>query len=201
MSTIDSALGDSMLALPAGDTALPARSLKLGGLAAGAAGLMLSGALSAAYLGLRSHAAEWPPKGFEVDAFLGVMLTLTAVMTATFAAWALSADARGQRRQAAAALTLAAFVGLCLLNGVWYLGTRIGLGAASSPYATMSYALLGAIGVLLAAGVVGLLAAVAKVGGRQSGPSFPGVVQAAVWFWQLTLVAWIVVWATLFLVK
>lgn len=192
---------DTALALPAGDTALPARSLKLGGLAAGVAGLMLTAALSAAYLGLRGNAEEWPPEGFEIDAFLGVMLTLTAVLTSTFAAWALSADGRGQRRQAAAALTLAAFVGLCLLNGVWYLGTRVDLGAGSSPFATMTYALLGAIGVLLAAGAVGLLAAVAKVGGRQTGPPFPGVVQAAVWFWQLTLVAWIVVWTTLFLVK
>ncbi len=192
---------DVTLALPAGDTALPARSLKLGALAAGVAGLMLTGALCAAYLGLRSHAAEWPPEGFEVDAFLGVMLTLTALLTSTFAAWALSADGRGQRRQAAAALTLAAFVGLCLLNGVWYLGIRVDLGAASSAFATMTYALLGAIGVLLGTGVVGLLAAVAKVGGRQSGPAFPGVVQGAVWFWQLTLAAWIVVWATLFLVK
>ena len=192
---------ESTLALPSGDTALPGRALKLGGLAAGVAGLMLTGALSAAYLSLRDHAAEWPPEGFEVDAFLGVMLTLTALMTSTFAAWALSADGRGERRQAAAALTLAAFVGLCLLNGVWYLGTRLELGAASSAYATMTYAMLGAVGVLLAAGVVGLLAAVAKVGGRQTGPAFPGAVQASVWFWQLTLAAWIVVWATLFLVK
>ena len=192
---------DLSLALPAGDTSLPARSLKLGALLAGVAGLMLTGALSAAYLALRGQAGEWPPEGFEVDAFLGAMLTLTALMTSTFAAWALSADGRGQRRQAAAALTLAAFVGLCLLNGVWYLGTRIDLGAASSAFATMNYALLGAVGVLLGAGLVGLLAAAAKVGGRQTGLAFPGVVQAAVWFWQLTLAAWIVVWATLFLVK
>lgn len=192
---------DTTLALPSGDSALPSRALKLGGLTAGVAGLMLCGALSAAYLGVRSRAAEWPPEGFKVDSFLGVMLTLTALMTATFAAWALSADARGQRRQAAAALTLAAFVGLCLLNGVWYLGTQVDLGAASSPYATMTYALLGGVGVLLAAGVLGLLAAVAKVGGRQTGPGFLGVVQAAVWFWLLTLTAWIVVWTTLFLVK
>mgnify|MGYP000501125369 CR=1 FL=1 len=199
MSTVGTV--DVALALPAGDTTLPAHSLKLGALAAGAAGLMLTGALSAAYLGMRSQSAEWPPEGFEVDAFLGVVLTLTAVLTATFGAWALSADGRGQRRQAAAALTLAAFVGLCLVNGVWYLGSRVDLGAASSPFATTTYALLGAIGVVLAAGVVGLLAAVAKVGGRQTGPAFPGVVQAAVWFWQLALAGWIVVWATLFLVK
>jgi cytochrome c oxidase subunit 3 len=192
---------ESTLALPSGDSSLPSRSLKLGGLAAGVAGLMLSVALAAAYLGVRSGAAEWPPEGFKVDAFLGVMLTLTALMAASFAGWALWADARGQRRQAAAALTLAAFVGLCLLNGVWYLGTRIDLGAASSPYATMTYALLGGVGVLLAAGVIGLLAALAKVGGRQTGPGFLGVVQAAVWFWLLTLTAWIVVWTTLFLVK
>lgn len=192
---------ETTLALPTGDAALPSRVLKLGGLIAGVAGVMLCGALSAAYLAVRDHAAEWPPKGFEVDAFLGVMLTLTALMTATFAAWGLWADARGQRRQASAALTLAAFIGLCLLNGVWYLGTQIELGAASSPYATMTYALLGSVGVLLGAGVLALIAAVAKVGGRQTGPGFLGVVQGAVWFWLLTLTAWIVVYTTLFLVK
>lgn len=192
---------DTTLALPAGDTALPARSLKLGALTGGVAGVMLTVAMSAAYIGLRSHAGEWPPEGFEVDAFLGAMLTITALLASTFAAWGLSADGRGQRRQAAAALTLTAFVGLCLLNGIWYLGTRLDLGAGSSAYATMSYALLGGVGVLLAAGIIGLLAAVAKVGGRQSGPAFPGVVQAAAWFWHLTVVAWIVVYATLFLVK
>lgn len=192
---------ETTLALPSGDAALPDRSLKLGGLMAGVAGVMFCSALAAAYLGVRDGAAEWPPEGFEVDAFLGVMLTLTALMTATFAAWGLWADARAQRRQAAAALTLAAFVGLCLLNGVWYLGTRVELGAASSPYATMTYALLGGVGALLAAGVIGLFAAVAKVGGRQTGPGFLGMVQGAVWFWLLTQSAWVIVWTTLFLVK
>ena len=189
------------LALPVGDSELPARSLTLGALIAGVAGVTCVGALAAAYLSLRSGAPEWPPEGFEVDTFLGVMLTLTALMSATFAAWAPSADRRGQRRQAAAALSLAAFIGLCLLNGVWYIGTRLELGAASSPFATINYALLGVTGVLIGAGVAGLIAALMKVGGRQTGPGFTGVVQAAVWFWQFALLGWIVTWVALFLVK
>ena len=189
------------LALPVGDSALPSRSLTLGGLAAGAAGLAMVGALSAAYIGLRSAAEEWPPEGFEVAGFSGVMLTLTALMTATFAAWAPLADGRGERRQAAAALSLAAFIGLCLVNGIWYVGTQLDLGAASSSFATIAYALLGGVGTFLAAGVVGLAAALAKVLGRQTGPGYPGIVRAAVYFWQLSLAGWIIVWATMFLLK
>ena len=189
------------LALPVGDSAPPSRSLTLGGLAAGAAGLAMVGALSAAYIGLRSAAEEWPPEGFEVPGFSGVMLTLTALMTATFAAWAPLADGRGERRQAAAGLSLAAFIGLCLVNGIWYVGTQLDLGAASSSFATIAYALLGGVGTFLAAGVVGLAAALAKVLGRQTGPSYPGIVRAAVYFWQLGLAGWIIVWATMFLLK
>lgn len=189
------------LALPAGDSELPARSLSLGALAAGAAGLAMTGALAAAYIGLRSAAEEWRPEGFEIAAFSGVMLTLTALMTATFAAWALIADGRGERRQAAAALSLSAFIGLCLVNGIWYVGTQFDLGAASSAFATISYALLAGIVAFLGAGVIGLCVALAKVLGRQTGPAYAGVVRAAVWFWELALVGWIVVWATMFLLK
>ncbi|MBW3537745.1 MAG: hypothetical protein KY395_08310 [Actinobacteria bacterium] len=189
------------LALPAGDSELPARSVTLGGLAAGAAGLALIGSLAAAYIGLRSAAEEWPPEGFEVAAFSGVMLTLTALMTATFAGWGAIADGRGERRQAAAGLSLAAFVGLCLINGIWFVGTQLDLGAASSAFATINYALLAGAIAFLGAGLVGLLAALFKVLGRQTGPAYTGVVRAAVWFWELALVGWLVVWATVFLLK
>jgi heme/copper-type cytochrome/quinol oxidase subunit 3 len=189
------------LALPAGDRELPARSMVLGALVAGAAGHALIFTLAAAYLGLRAASGSWLPDDFEIDGFLGVMLTLTAVMSAPFAIWALVSDARGQRRQASTALSLTAFVGICLLNGIWYYGAELGLGAASSTYAAATYAFLGVIGAFVAAGVIGLLAALAKVAGRQTGPIFPGVVRAACWFWMTALVAWLVVWSVLFLVK
>ncbi len=189
------------LALPVGDRELPAHSLVLGHLATGAAGFALVGTLCAAYLGLRAGAAEWIPPEIEIDGFLGVMLTLTAVMSAPFAFWAVIADSRGLRRQASTALSLTAFVGLCLLNGVWYLGTQLELGAGSSAYATVNYALLGGVGAFLAVALISLFVALAKVGGRQSGPVHGGVVQGAAWLWILALLGWVAVWATLFLVK
>lgn len=189
------------LALPSGDRELPARALVLGHLAAGAAGFALIGALCGAYLGLRAGAAEWLPAEFEIDGFLGVMLTLTAFMSAPFAFWAVIADGRGLRRQASTALSLTAFIGLCLLNGVWYLGTQLELGATSSVYATVSYALLGAISAFLAGGLIALFVALAKVGGRQTGPGHVGLVQGAAWLWMIALLGWIAVWSILFLVK
>lgn len=189
------------LALPTGDRSLPARSLVLGAVAFGAAGIALVGALAAAYLGLRAGAEPWLPEEFKVDGFLGVMLTLTAIMSMPFAIWAVVADGKGLRRQASAALALAAFVGFCLLNGIWYLGTTLEFGAASSAYATVNYALLGAIGAFVGAALVGLIGALAKVGGRQTGPQFSGVVKAAAWLWMTSQAGWIIVWSILFLVK
>lgn len=201
MSTMTTQSGAANLALPVGDRSLPARSLVLGAVAAGAAGISLVGALAAAYIGLRAGAAAWLPADYKVDGFLGVMLTLTAVMSMPFAIWAVGADARGLRRQASTALALTAFVGFCLLNGIWYFGTQLGLGAASSAFATANYALLGGIGAFVGIALVGLLAALAKVGGRQTGPHFSGAVKAAAWLWMTSQAGWIIVWSTLFLLK
>lgn len=189
------------LALPPGGRDRPTQVFTTAALVTAAAGTMLFGALIAAYVQVRHYEATWPPKGVKVDMYLGGMLTVTLLMSAWLVEWAPAALRRSQPRQVMGALALTAFLGVAFINGVWYLLNQLHLPARESAYATLTYALAGASGVAAAGGVVVLLAAIAKVAGRQVGPRDPDAVRAAAWYWQFVVVSWVAVYSTLFFVK
>ena len=73
-------MATSMLALPSGERERPRNLLPMGALLAGAGSLMAFAALIATYVVVRDATSVWPPKGVEVDNYLGAMLVITALM-------------------------------------------------------------------------------------------------------------------------
>jgi heme/copper-type cytochrome/quinol oxidase subunit 3 len=194
-------MSTTMLALPSGERERPRNLLPMGALLAGAGSLMAFAGLIAGYVVVRDASKVWPPKGVKVDNYLGAILVITALMASVVVEWGASSTRRGQLGQAKGALALAMLFGLAFANGVWYLGQKLGFGVARDAYAGIVYTMVGLSLVNIVVGLGLLVAAFAKVAGRQQGPGDDEVVRAAAWYWQFVVVAWTAVYATLFLLK
>jgi heme/copper-type cytochrome/quinol oxidase subunit 3 len=194
-------MSTTQLALPAADRSRPRAVLTLGSLLAGAASLMAFAGLAAAYINVRHLAGGWPPEGVEVDNYLGTILVITALMSSAMVEWGAVAARRGLRRQAMAALALSILMASAHANAVWYLGTRLGFPVTEHAYGALAYAMVGLSLINALAGLVLIAAAWGKVAGRQSSGPFDEVVRSAAWYWQFVVAGWVIVYATLFLLK
>jgi len=188
-----------MLALPSGERARP-RNLTTVGVLVGVVGSLMGFlALLAAYVNVSHFNKPWPPKGVRIQNYPGTMLTLTMLMALVTVEWAVYATRREQRGQAISALLLTIGFGLAFLNLLWYFGRRIGFGPGESAFAVMFFALLVAAGSVAAIGVALLIGAFGRVLGRQyNGVDVDGL-RATAWFWDFAVVAWVIVYATLWL--
>ena len=110
----------TMLGLPPGDRDRPVHSLTVATLMAGIAELSLVGALVAAYLNVRGLLSPWPPKGVDLDNYLGTMLFITVLLSVVTAEWAVFALKRDNRRQAMNATGITIGLGVAFVNLLWY---------------------------------------------------------------------------------
>ena len=180
----------TMLALPSGDRHRPVHALSIATLMAGIAELSLVGALVAAYLNVRGLLSPWPPKGVDLDNYLGTTLFITTVLSVVTAEWAVFALKRDNRRQALSATGVTIGLGVAFVNLLWYTGTQFHFGPADSSYAVLAYALLIAVGVIAVLGMAFLLVALVRTAGGQVTPRDPSVLRAAAWHWHVVVVAW-----------
>jgi heme/copper-type cytochrome/quinol oxidase subunit 3 len=188
-----------MLALPSGERARPRNLTTVGVLVAVVGSLMGFLALLAAYVNVSHFNKPWPPRGVRIQNYPGTMLTLTMLMALVTMEWAVYATRREQRGQSVSALLLTIGLGLAFLNLLWYFGRRIGFGPGESAFAVMFFALLVAAGSVAAIGVALLIGAFGRVLGRQyNGVDVDGL-RATAWFWDFAVVAWVIVYATLWL--
>jgi heme/copper-type cytochrome/quinol oxidase subunit 3 len=185
-----SAAPTTMLGLPAGDRDRPAHALTVATLMAGVAELSLVGALVAAYLNVRGLLSPWPPKGVDLDNYLGTMLFITVSLSVVTAEWSVFALKRGNRRQALNATGITIGFGVAFVNLLWYTGTQFHFGPADGSYAVLAYALLIAVGVIAVVGMAFLLIALARTAGGQVTPRDPSLLRAAAWHWHVVVVAW-----------
>ena len=175
--------------------------LTLGVLLGAAAGLMVLGGLVAAYLGVRSNSPEWGGADARLDNYLGVTLAITLVLVSVAAEWANYATARGERRQTLAALLLDLGLGLAFLNLLWYTGSRLGFGPATSPYGTAVWALFAVVAAIATGGLVLTAATLARVLGGQVTRGEAEPLRATAWYWHLLTLAWVIVFFVVYVVQ
>jgi heme/copper-type cytochrome/quinol oxidase subunit 3 len=159
-------------------------------------GFMAFASLVAAYRALQ-HATPLPPKGVKLDNYLGVMTTLTLVLSVPLVEWAWSAVRRDERRQAIAALCLTIGMGVAFVDLDWYLVSRLGFGVAT-PYGTVFYAMVILAGINAGVGILLLIGALLRVIGGQATAMEPEPVRVAAWYWDFVVLAWVVVALTLY---
>ncbi len=158
-------------------TARPQRgnSAQLSALLAVAAGVMFISTLIGAYFSVRNWIGQgedgFIPKGLKFDNYAGFM-TMTSALAASLAAeWALMSARLNQRRWATAGYGLAAVFMLAAMNVVWFIGQRSGLVASETPYAITFYALLAALMLALAVGVISAIVTLIRILGGHVGGS------------------------------
>src|SRR3954452_17872917 len=156
-----------MLALPSAARP-PVRNLySIGMLLGGISGLMIMGALVAAWVNVGHFTHPWPPKGVEISNYDGTMLTLTMLMSSVTVEWGIATARKAMRSQAATAFAFTIGFGAAFLNLAWFFGRRLEFGASSSPYAVLLFSMLAVAGVAVAAGIVMMIAVLARLLGHQ----------------------------------
>lgn len=190
------------LALPPAGRQRPRNLLNLTALLLVTGGTTLFGALIAAYVTLADQAAVWPPRGFHLDNYVGTMLSLTAIMSAITVEWASWSLKREDQAQAVWGLALTLGFGLAFLNLLWYLGRKVGFSpgsASTGPYAVIFFAMIVAAAFVAVLGIVAVLMALLRTLGRQMTGARHEMVRAVAWYWDFVVVAWIAVFATMWL--
>jgi len=188
-----------MLALPSADRP-PARNLQnIGALVGGIGGLMLVAGFVAAWVSVGHFTKPWPPKDVDLSNYDGTMLSLTMLMSAVTVEWGIWAARKNLRSQAVAGFFISIGLGLAFLNLEWFLGRRLGFGVAASPYSVLLYSMLAVAGIAVVAGVLALVAVVARVLGGQIIGTNIEMARAVGWLWQAVVVGWIVIYATVWL--
>jgi cytochrome c oxidase subunit 3 len=189
----------SMLALPPAGRDRPRNLMNIAVLLLVSGGLMLFGALIAAYAHVAQLTKPWPPAGVKIDNYFGSMLSVTAIMSAITIEWAVYAIKRNERRQAFGAFGLSIGLGLAFLNLLWFTGRRAGFGPGQSSFSVLFFGMLSAAGAVAIVGVVGMLIALGRTIARQTGPGRTEVVRVVAWYWDFVVVAWIAIYATVWL--
>jgi cytochrome c oxidase subunit 3 len=173
----------------------------IGTLLFAAADAMVLAAMVAVYVAVKDGSSAWPPKGVHVGTYIPTMVTITAVMSAFSAQWAVYSSFRNDQRNATIALGLTAFLGLAMVNAEWLMLSRVSFGLKTHAYGTLFHLLVGfhIVHVVVGMALLAVLAFRVLAGHFSTDRHDP--VRATVVFWQFTNVVWFVVVTALFIVS
>jgi heme/copper-type cytochrome/quinol oxidase subunit 3 len=166
-------------------------------------GMAMFVAADAAVLGgllaaLFALAFVWPPpEGARLGAYLPTMITLTVLLSAVSVQWAVWAIRRNDQRNCLFALGLTAFLGLAALNGEWYELAHLTFAIGKHPFDTFVYVLTGFHLAHALAGVVLLVAMLARTTTGEFSADEHGSLTATAMFWQFANLAWAAAYAVL----
>jgi heme/copper-type cytochrome/quinol oxidase subunit 3 len=190
------------LALPPAGRKRPANLLNIGVLVVVTGGLALFVALVSTYVSLGHVTKAWPPNGFHLDVYRGNMLAITAAMSAVTVEWAWYSVKHGDPAQGTWGLLLTAGFGCAFLLLLWQVAAKVGFGpgdAKMGAFAVVFFAMVVASGAAAALGIVAVLMVLPRVLGRQMTASNNEVLRAVAWYWDFVVVAWMLVYAALWL--
>ena len=191
------------LALTSGERARPRNLINVGVLVIVTCGTALFTSLVFAYVTIGHLASRnWPPSAVPIDVYRGNMLAITAIMSLVTVEWAYYALKRGDPAQATWGLLLTAGFGAGFVVLLWQLGAKMGFGPGNAkigPFAVLFFAMVAASAAVAIPGVVALVVTVPRVLGRQLSATNAEMLRAVAWYWDFVVVAWLVVYSTVWL--
>lgn len=153
------------------------------------------------WLAARAATDGWLPEKVHIDLYRGSMIVITAVLAAATAQWAVSAARRGDGAHTSIASAMSLGLGLAAADLAWFTMVKIDVGASSSVYASMWYALLGSYLVAALGGcIVQAVALVRSIGGHHTDTDHQPVTAAAVQ-WHLLAVVGATLWLAIWVMK
>lgn len=171
-------------------------ALPAGAAVLGAAQAMLFAALVGVFLLARSGGGKWPPEAIHIDTYRGSTIAITALLASGLVQWAVYAARHDDTRHTSVGIGLAFLLELALADLAWFSLVKFGVGAGSSAYATLLYAMLGTF-VLLSLATAGalLVTAARAIAGQFSSADHQMVSAVAVQAHAISLIAVVLHWA------
>jgi cytochrome c oxidase subunit III len=163
--------------------------------------LLLFGGLFAAYFTLRSETHPWPPAGVHLEVVRPFVATLLLIVSSFTLAAGLGAIRAGRPVGLRAWTLVTIVLGLAFLAFQVYDWVHAGFKVSSDAYGTMFFAMTGLHGLHVLAGI---LLMVVMLGRMAQGAYRDGNVdgaEAVGYYWHFVDVVWIVLYATIFLLR
>lgn len=163
-----------------------------------ASDLMLFAGFLSAYYFLRTQSAPWPPPGVELSTAPTAVATVALVASSATLQAGTRAIERGQAR------TGLGWIAATLVLGAGFLAHQlldyatVGFGISAHAYGSVYWTLTGVHGLHVVAGLILIGLAAIQVSSRSTDR---GLMVPATYFWHLVDVVWLVVFATIWLVR
>jgi len=163
--------------------------------------VMFFGGLFSAYLSTRARYPEWPPHGVEIDRLIPSVLTVVLVASSVTAHRAVTAARADERRPAATALLATIALGVLFLGGQALEYARLGFSLDDSAFTTVFFTLTGFHGLHVAAGIVILALALARVRSGSTPARTEAQVEAGSYYWHFVDAIWLVLFTIVYLIQ
>jgi cytochrome c oxidase subunit 3 len=172
--------------------------LRLGTLIFLASDLMLFAGLFAAYFTLRSQTHPWPPEGIELEVVLAWVATVALVASSlTYVAALRQRTVHRMRGWLVVTILLGlAFLVLQVVDWV-----RLPFHISSNAYGTLFYAMTGFHWLHVLSGVALLVVVLGTAGRRSAEGDGRDGAEAVGYVWHFVDVVWVLLFATLFLIR
>ncbi len=163
--------------------------------------VMFFAGLFGAYFAIRAAALEWPPGGVDVELLLPGAATAVLVGSSLTMHRAVQGAERGDHRHTARWLLITIGLGLAFLGAQLYEYSQLDFTIADHAYGTLFYSMTGFHGLHVMGGVVTL--GVVAIRNSRGGLSAErhGPVVAASLYWHFVDVVWVLLFATLYLLR
>jgi len=163
--------------------------------------LMFFAGLFGAYFTLRSSTATWPPEGAELATARTALAT--AVLLASSFTMHLSVRAAEEDDRPRAVRWLLATLGLGTLfvvnQAVEY--TELPFSISTDAYGSIFYLMTGFHGLHVLGGLGFMVAVITAIAGRSSAAPSGATVAVCAYYWHFVDVVWVVMFATLYLLR
>ena len=163
--------------------------------------LMFFAALFGAYFTVRAGAAEWPPAGVELEVLLPALSTGVLIASSGAMHLAAASAERGDRAKTSTSLLVTIALGVVFLGVQAFEYSRLDFSVADHAYGTLFYSMTGFHGLHVFAGVVTLILVWLKNQRGQLSPTRSGPAVAAGLYWHFVDVIWVLLFATLYLLR
>lgn len=163
--------------------------------------VMFFAALFGAYFTVRGRASQWPPPGAELDIVLPALATLVLIASSFTIHRADAAAASGDHRGTSRWLGLTVTLGIIFLGGQAFEYAQLHFGISAHSFGTLFYSMTGFHGLHVAAGLCAIaLVLVKNRRGHLSGGRH-GPVKAVSYYWHFVDIVWVLLFATLYLLR
>lgn len=163
--------------------------------------VMFFAALFGAYFTVRGRTGQWPPPGTDLEMVLPAIATIVLVASSFTMHLADAAAAAGDRRRTSRWLGLTVALGVAFLGGQGYEYSQLHFDLSDHSFGTLFYSMTGFHALHVAAGLATIALVLIKNARGHVSAGRHGPVKAASYYWHFVDVVWVLLFATLYLLR